>query len=53
MFEIKLHINEETTLGEIRQFVKMCAEYDDDNTIAAYNMHYELDGIALVVERLG
>ena len=54
MLEIKLHLTPETTIAEVRAFVKATESADAEETVLSYdNMRDEIDGLAVVVSPVG
>lgn len=49
MLELVLRISNETTLGDLRAFVRMADGMADGMPIAHYDMHDELDGVAAAI----
>lgn len=46
MIEIKLHLNRDTTLNELRKFVKAAEGYEGGQPVAAHGRRGELEGLS-------
>lgn len=47
MLELRLIIDSETTLSTLREFIKRTEDVPGDMPIAHYDIHDELDGVAI------